>query len=397
MDDMIVAHINGKMLTWARKRAGFEIGRLAKRNITVEKLTAWEAGQGLPSQAQAIELAEKLGISYAMLFMPTVPPPDDPSIPDLRTLTGHRLTNPSLDFRDVLNDAVVRQEWVRDARLEEGRAPLSFVGSFAITDDPKKVAADMRRVLRVTKEDRRECADYEAFIKHLVSRAEAIGVLVMRSGIVGHATNRPLKVSEFRGFVLNDALAPLVFVNDTDARAAQVFTIAHELVHIWIGADGVSDRKPNEKNDSKNAIELFCDRVSAELLVPEAEFAAIWNGGAIRENSQRVAAYFRVSTLVALRRAKDLGKISFDAFIDHVNSEYARFEEIDRKKREKQKKAEKKGGNFWASFEIRNGRVLNAAVASALRSRRVSFTEGATLLGVTVASTVRYLRRIEGN
>ena len=397
MDDMIVAHINGKMLTWARKRAGFEVGRLAKGNITVEKLTAWEAGLAFPSQAQAVALADKLGISYAMLFMPAVPPPDVPSIPDLRTVTGHRLTNPSLDFRNVLNAAIIRQEWVRDTRRDEGQQPLPFVGKFKTTDNPKEVAADMRSVLRITEDDRRECDNYEDFIKHLVSRAEAIGILVMRSGIVGHATNRPLKVSEFRGFVLNDDLAPVVFVNDADAKAAQVFTIAHELVHIWIGADGVSDRKPNEKNDSKNAIELYCDRVSAELLVPEEEFLAVCKSVSINDNFRRVAAHFRVSTLVALRRAKDLGRISFDAFIDRVNSEYARFEEIDKKKKEAQRKAEKKGGNFWASFEIRNGRALNAAVASALRGRRLTFTEGSTLLGVNVASTVRYLQRTEGN
>jgi len=394
LDDMIVAHINGQMLAWARKRAGFEIGRLAKGTVTIEKLTAWENGQENPSQTQAIALAEKLGISYAMLFMPTVPPPDIPVIPDLRTVSGQRLTNPSLDFREVLNDTTARQEWVRDERIDEGVSPLPFVGKFSIEDDPKSVAADMRGALQLTKEDRSQCRDYEEFIKHLVTRAETIGVLVMRSAVVRHATNRPLSVKEFRGFALADAFAPVVFVNDADAKAAQVFTIAHELTHIWIGADGVSDRKPNQKNDSKNAIELFCDKVAAELLVPEAELRNLWRGGTSLENSKRMAAHFRVSTLVALRRAKDLELIPFDTFIAQVESEYDRFREIDRKKREKQKKEERQGGNFWASFELRNGKAFNATVTASLRSRRVSFTEAATLMGVTVAAAVRYLRRV---
>src|ERR1035438_4829825 len=117
---MVVAHINGKTLTWARKRAGFEIERLAKGSITVEKLRAWELGKDHPTQAQAISLAGKLGISYAMFFMPRVPPPDNPPIPDLRTLSGQQLTNPSLEFRDVFNDTVIRQEWIRDERIERG-------------------------------------------------------------------------------------------------------------------------------------------------------------------------------------------------------------------------------------------------------------------------------------
>jgi Zn-dependent peptidase ImmA (M78 family) len=395
MDDMIVAHINGKMLTWACIRAGVDIGQLAKGKITLEKLKAWESGESLPSQSQAIALAEKLGVSYAMLFMPAVPPPDIPAIPDLRTVNGHRLTHLSLNFREVINDTAIRQEWFRGARIDVKQAPLPFVGAFSLSDDPKNVAADMRNVLELTKEDRRQCSDYESFIKYFVVRAETVGVLVMRSAVVRHATNRPLQVSEFRGFALNDAFAPLIFINDADAKAAQIFTIAHELAHVWIGADGVSDRKPNEKNDSKNTIELFCDRVAAELLAPEAEFRDIWKSASVTENAKRAAAHFRVSTLVALRRAKDLGRIAVDTFITHVDSEYARFNEIDRKKREQQKKAEKKGGNFWASFELRNGKTFNAAVAESLLLRRVSFTEAATLMGINVASTVRYLRRIE--
>jgi Zn-dependent peptidase ImmA (M78 family) len=252
----------------------------------------------------------------------------------------------------------------------------------------------MRSVLLITSAERSQCHDYEAFIKYLVVRAEAVGVLIMRSAVVRHATNRPLSVKEFRGFALSDAFAPVVFVNDADAKAAQIFTIAHELAHIWIGADGVSDRKPNQKNDSKNAIELFCDKVAAELLAPEAEVRSQWRGGTSLENSRRVAAHFRISTLVALRRAKDLGLIPFDVFMKQVESEYDRFSEIERKKREQQKKSEKKGGNFWASFELRNGKAFNAAIAASLKDRRVSFTDAATLMGITVASTVRYLRRV---
>ena len=397
MEDMIVAHINGKMLTWARTRAGLEIGRLAKDKTTVEKLRAWESGEEFPSQSQAIALAEKLGISYAMLFMPTVPPPDIPEIPDLRTLDGQRLKNPSLDFREVLNDTIFRQEWLRDERTDEGLDPLPFVGSFSVKDDPKVIAADMRDVLQVTPESRSRCHDYEAFIKHIVANAEDAGVLMMRSAIVRHATNRPLSVAEFRGFALIDVIAPLVFVNDSDAKAAQIFTIAHELAHIWIGADGVSDRKPNQENESKNAIELFCDKVAAELLAPEEEIRTQWRGSPTIETTRRVAAHFRVSTLVALRRAKDLGLIPFNTFVAQVESEYARFKESDQKKRDKQKKAEKHGGNFWASFELRNGKSFNATVAASLRNRRVTFTEAAALMGINVASTVRYLSRVEAS
>ncbi|MGC1295974.1 MAG: ImmA/IrrE family metallo-endopeptidase [Alloacidobacterium sp.] len=254
---MVVAHINGKMLTWARNRAGFEIERLAKGNITVEKLKAWESGDEFRTEKQAIDIAQELGISYAILFMPIVPPPDNPPIPDLRTLNGQQLKKPSLEFRDVLNTTFIRQDWIRDERLERGAKPLSFVGRFKLSSDPKAVAADMRHAFKLDPKDRTECADFEAFIKHLVARAEDLGILIMRSAIVGHDTHRTLRVEEFRGFALSDPIAPVVFINDADAKAAQIFTIAHELAHIWIGANGVSDRRPNHQNDSTNAIELL--------------------------------------------------------------------------------------------------------------------------------------------
>jgi Zn-dependent peptidase ImmA (M78 family) len=394
--DMVLAYINGEMLTWARKRAGFELDRLAKGSITVEKLKCWELGKDFPTETQAMTIADKLGISYAMLFMPVVPPPDDLPIPDLRTINCQQLTTPSLDFRDVLNATLIRQDWIRDERREGGFESFPFVGRFTLKSNPQTVATDMRRVLALEPKDRAECPDLEAFIKHLVARAEDIGVLVMRSAVVGHDTHRALDVQEFRGFALSDRFAPVVFINDADAKAAQVFTIAHELAHIWIGADGISDRRPNQQNQSENAIELFCDKVAAELLAPEIEFAKIWRSGLPALEAARAAAtHFRVSTLVALRRAKDLNRISFSTFLDAVDLEYERFRQLERRKREKQKEKEKSGGNFWASFEIRNSRALNSAVVDALVNRRATFTEASTLLGVTIASTLRYLRRLQ--
>jgi len=164
-------------------------------------------------------------------------------------------------------------------------------------------------------------------------------------------------VKEFRGFALIDDTAPVVFINDNDAKAAQVFTLAHELAHIWIGAEGVSDRNPNEKDNSRNITELFCDKVAAEFLVPEKEFAGIWlNSRSVDQNMRSVSQNFKVSSLVALRRAKDLGRITHDVFFANVEEQYEGYKRREREKRAAQNKRDKKkGGNFWASFDLRNG------------------------------------------
>jgi Zn-dependent peptidase ImmA (M78 family) len=148
-------------------------------------------------------------------------------------------------------------------------------------------------------------------------------------------------------------------VNDADAKAAQVFALAHELAHIWIGEGGASDRQPDEKKSSRNAIELFCDQVAADLLVPKGEFEQLWaNGRSIEQNARTTAQHFRVSSLVVLRRAKDLQKISLSDFFTTVNEHYERFRRREQEKRDKQKKSEKKGGNFWALFRTSKWRTL---------------------------------------
>lgn len=395
MDDMALAYINGKILTWARKRVGYDIERLVGGKITVAKVIAWESGESYPSEGDAEALAEKLGISYAMLFMKAPPATALPTTPDLRTLSGKPIEKPSVDFLRVLTDTLARQEWCRGDRLDAGAKPLPFVGKFTLADRPSVVAAAMTSVLDLDLSHRSSCNSYEDFLKSLVKMAEQAGILVMRSGVVRHATNRPLNVNEFRGFVLNDSYAPIVFINDTDAKAAQVFTLAHELAHIWIGADGVSDRHPNTKKDSRNAIEVFCDKVAAEFLIPEAAFPSHWRAGTSDEQNMReTARFFKVSTLSALRRAKDLGRLPLPKFFQLVDEQYDHFKRLATQEREKQKRRERKGGNFWASFDLRNSPTFNKALAASLKQERISYSDAASLFGVNISATVTYLRRL---
>jgi hypothetical protein len=119
--------------------------------------------------------------------------------------------------------------------------PLGFVGSFETGADPVALAADMRRQLGIGEDFSRVSKSWSDHVARLSRAADAAGILVFRSGIVGGNTRRPLSVDEFRGFALCDELAPVVFVNAADYKAAQSFTLAHGLAHLWIGKSGVSN------------------------------------------------------------------------------------------------------------------------------------------------------------
>ena len=138
---------------------------------------------------------------------------------------------------------------------------------------------------------RRTSHTWDEFLRELTRSAEATGILVMRSGIVGGNTRRKLSVNEFRGFVISDDLAPLVFINGRDSKAAQIFTLVHELVHVWIDRSGISNPDPKDvPAELRNTVETFCNSVAAEVLVPHADFLKSLPSTFTEQTAQNLAA-----------------------------------------------------------------------------------------------------------
>ena len=125
--------------------------------------------------------------------------------------------------------------------------------------------------------------------RHLCQCAEACGLLVVFNGVVGNNTHRRLDRNEFQGFALVDDYAPLVFVNGADSREAQMFTLAHELAHVFSGAEGVSNLEVTER---------FCHRAAAKFLVQAGDLQAGWRRDGTATNSlQNAARRFKVSVV----------------------------------------------------------------------------------------------------
>nr|WP_240950831.1 ImmA/IrrE family metallo-endopeptidase [Collimonas pratensis] len=201
----------------------------------------------------------------------------------------------------------------------------------------------------------------------MAAKAEAVGILVFKNGIVGNNTRRPLSVKEFRGFVISDQFVPAIFINGLDASAAWVFTLAHELAHIWLGESGISDISAN----SEDKHERFCNAIAAEILIPSERFLALWNGVEGNDDIKidYVRAHVKVSTYVIARRALEMGKISYDYY-----------SQLYRRVSEDGKNKGKSGGNFYNTFPLRNSKKFTEFVTSLAVRGEISFREAGNLL-----------------
>lgn len=371
-----VAYINPAILDWARKRSGLSYPQLLDLlKTSPEEYAAWESGTTRPPFEKAQKIARALSIPFGYLFLSN-PPDITIPIPDMRTLEDRQPL--SLNFLEVVNDAMVKQDWYRDYLQEAKEAKPEFIGSFTVNDSPNKVAADIRRVLRMDTALRRSAKDWGDYLARLTTRSEEAGILVMRSGVVGNTTRRKLSSHEFQGFALTDPFAPIVFVNSDDFKAAQVFTLIHELAHIWIGKSAISHIDPSMPKQPESPIELFCNQVSAESLVPRQEFDQVWANEEVESLIARLSRHFWVSSLVILRRALELDKISRKEFFDQI--------ELERKKYKRQRAS---GGNYYRNVISRMGSQFTKAVLTETRTGHLLYRDAAKLLRLKVPTLIK--------
>jgi Zn-dependent peptidase ImmA (M78 family)/DNA-binding XRE family transcriptional regulator len=370
------AFVTPRLVRWARERNSLTADAAAQRvNVAVARLTAWEQGEERPTFRQAQNLAQKLNVPFGFLFL-SAPPSEEIPLPDLRTLTGAPLRPPSPNFLDLVNDVLRKQQWYREYQESEEAQPVPFIGRFTLRDGPERIAGDIASTLGINNAMRQESPNWEQFLQEFIRRAERVGVLVLRSGIVENNTHRQLDVDEFRGFAISDSLAPLVFVNAQDAKTAQIFTLAHELAHLWIGESGISNpdhmRRPSQQ---PNEIDRLCDQVAAETLVPNRDFELRWQDWrSVDTNLQRLAIQYRVSQFVVLRRAYENDKITFEEYRAYYQELVANL----------RPRGSQGGGDFYRTLLARSSRTLTSALLAATAEGRISDRDAARLLNVKV-------------
>ena len=364
------------LLRWARERSGLGLDALAHR---FPKLADWERETARPTLRQLEQFAKATRTPVGYLFLPQ-PPAEEVPIPDFRTVGNVHIGRPSPDLLESLYLCQQRQEWYRDYARSMREEPLAFVGSATPESSVEATAARMRTALAFDLDERQRMPTWTDALRRFIEQADALGVLVMVSGIVRNNTHRRLDPDEFRGFALADDLAPVVFINGADTKAAQMFTLAHELAHIWLGQSALSDVGPITAPSHR--VESWCNGVAAELLVPLDLIRDEYQRDAeLGDEMDRLARRFKVSTLVILRRIHDAGGITQDRLREAYEEELERLRAIPRGT----------GGDFYLTQAARVGKRFACALVASTLEGQTLHRDALHLLAISKIATFREL------
>lgn len=363
------------LLRWAVDRAGWDDETIRRR---APQFDEWMAQTRRPTLKQLEAFARHTHTPFGLLFLEQ-PPAERLPIPDMRTIGTRGVAHPSADLLDTIYLCKQRQEWYREHLLRHGADGPGFVGSATPTTAPESIARRVRALLGFEVHERNRFRSWSDARRHLIERIEDLGVLVMISGIVGANSGRRLDVDEFRGFALADPLAPLIFVNGADSVAAQIFTLVHELAHLWIGASALTDEPP--PSGAQDPLERWCDRVAAEVLVPLADLRATYEGSPETDELERLARRYRVSTRVVLRRIFEAEFLSWTDF--RVRDEY----EQKRIAALAGARPKRRGGDYYRAQPLRTSRRFTRALITDALEGTTSFRDAYHLLTIRKHTT----------
>jgi len=366
--------VRPELFLWARERSGLAVDDLAAR---FPKLEEWEQGLRAPTLRQLENFATATHTPIGLLFL-REPPEEHIPIPDYRTMGDGAIARPSPDLLDTIFQCQQRQEWYRDFAQVSREDRIAFVGSLRTSTPIVEAARTMRDALGFNVGERG--STWTDALSVLSDHAEEAGVLVMVSGVVGSNTHRKLNPHEFRGFALVDPLAPLVFINGADTKAAQIFTFAHELAHLWLGETALSDADLTHLPTV--AIEQWCNRVAAEFLVPLEEIQNEFDRNEpVTDELDRLARRFKVSTLVVLRRIHDAGRIDSDAYRQAYQAELHRILAI------LDQRGAAGGGDFYNTQPVRVSKRFARAVITSTLEGQTLHRDAFQMLGFKKVST----------
>ena len=401
---MSVAYVTPKILKWARERCDFSVEKIAEElRVDVSNVRDWENGTALPTMGKARDFAQKTYIPFGYLYLDDIPELSEP-VADFRGgWAKNKNAVEEINLKDLVKSILHKKDWYEDYLRENNSNvnSLAFQSKFTPNDRSEDIAKDISTYLQLDipqRESGRKSPDI--FWNTFKKKVTEANIWLIQTGYVDSNTSRKITSRTSKGLALKSDYYPLIWVNSKLHNAPKVFTLAHELAHIWIGSEGISNQDDGGKYiDKESKIEALCDKVASEILVPEDSLQSKWDTpDNSEEKIEKLYNYYGVSRFVVLRKCFDSDMISeqeYRSLIDIYNTK------IKASKPEQNEVEGEQSGNrglFYPSLIARNGKYFVESVISEVEKNNILLSEACKLLGVTKPSTLEgvgnYLNRV---
>lgn len=311
----------------------------------LETLNEWKNEQKKPTYNKVLEISRSTGIPLGYFFLET-PPKEDLSFVNYRTINSTELKTPSRELKTIMLDMELIQDWIRNQLISDGESKNLYVNSLK-SNDITALAQKVRKELNIKTDWFKYLRTSDEPFKMFRTAISDSGVVVMSNSIVRNNTSKLLSIDEFRAFALIDDYAPLIFINTNDSANGKLFSLLHEYVHIGLGENSVYNDRCSCSFDVKTT-ETICNKVSAEILVPQEIFIKQWtaqNSQEIDEIIKNLSKFFKCGTTVIARKALENNYIDSKTYYSIAQNAVSNY-----------KKNKSGGGSFY--------RGLNAKIDS---------------------------------
>ncbi|MGW6225732.1 ImmA/IrrE family metallo-endopeptidase [Cellulosimicrobium cellulans] len=372
--------VSSAVLDWAVGRGNTPLATVRKKHPGFD---GWRAGIARPTFPQLEEFARTTNTPVGFLLLPD-PPEESVPMADFRVRAGGDRTRKSANLLDQVYLCERRQAWYSDYAADMGFDPVRLVATMNTQTPIDEAALRIRRDLGIGSGFARPLQDQGAMVTTLAQRIEDLGVLVMISGVVGSNNNRVLDEQEFSGFSLADRMAPLIFVNGSDTKRAQAFTLVHELAHLYLGVSALSQVEHDDFEPHDHSHEDWCNGVAARVLVDEGELRReVPRVDVSPEQLEYLWRVFKVSTLVLLRRMLEVGLLTRDEFFPAYDEELERLRRLPKKP--------STGGSFYYTAPVRASKRFTRALLRSTFEGRTLYRDAFSMLGTRRSSSLRGL------
>lgn len=356
--------IDESVLSFYIKQSHTPLEQIKKK---VKNVDLFISGKKQPTFNQLIEISKLIHVPTGLLLLSKKINTENTRL-DFRTINSKIINSDGIssELRDTIDEMQIKQDFLKN----ELDIELDFIGKYSINDDYLLLSNIIRKKLGIGIDHHLDKMFKKNPLHFFRTKINDLGIFVFFNGKVKDNTHRPLNIKEFRGFVLSDTIAPIIFINQADSKTGQLFTLIHELIHIFIGEEGIFNDR--DVDNHSNKVEAFVNKVTAELLVPAQSINQL-----DKLDINELANKFRVSKFVIARRLLDNKYISYDKYKEIS-------EELQKEFEDNEKYITKKStqGNYKNNLTFRMDNHFFYHVENALNQNRISYTEAFSVLGV---------------